>query len=79
MTMRIRLQVQITDNDNNPETRTGPATSVIVPAPRTLVSNFGQTGVLVDSTGGDASNGFVTGAHPLGYTIGRIGLWAKEK
>ena len=69
---RIRLQVQFTDDGGFSETRTGPATSLIVPAaPRILVSNFNQT-VPGSQTTTNISTGFVSGAHPHGYTIDSI-------
>ena len=71
---RIQLQVQFTDDDNNQETRTGPATSLVVSAPRFLVGNFGQTGA-EGRVLRNVSTGFVAGAHPLGYTIDDIGIW----
>ena len=65
---RIRLQVQFIDDDNYPETRTGPATSLIVREPRLLVGNLSHT-ASPTFTRSNVSTGFVTGAHPLGYTI----------
>ena len=65
---RIQLQVRFTDDDNYPETRTGPATSLIVREPRLLVGNLGHT-ASPTFTRSNVSTGFVTGAHPLGYTI----------
>ena len=69
---RIRLQVQFTDDDNYPETRTGPATSLVVPEPRLLVGN--QTRRLIRAGVADYSSSFNTGAHPHSYTIDRITL-----
>ena len=67
---RIQLRVRFTDDGGTPETRTGPATSLVVPEPRLLVGNLGQT-LNVGSTD-DQSTGFVTGAHALGYALDSI-------
>ena len=67
---RIRLQVQFTDDGGFSETRTGPATSVIARAPRTLVTNYSRS-ISADTTL-NVSSGFGTGAHPLGYSIERV-------
>ena len=64
---RIQVQVQLTDDTHTSETRTGPATSLVVPEPRLLVSNIGR--VSGGNTGGILSTGFVVGMHPLGYAI----------
>ena len=44
---RIRLQVTFRDDSGSQETLTGPATSLIVPEPRLLVSNFGTAAIRV--------------------------------
>ena len=67
---RIQLQVRFTDDDDNQETRTGPATSLVVSAPRILVSNRGRAQNTASVS--DQSSGFVTGAHALGYAIDSI-------
>ena len=67
---RIQLQVRFTDDGGTPETHTGPATSLIVPAPRILVGNLSQTLSVGDTN--DLSTGFVTGAHALGYALDSI-------
>ncbi len=67
---RIRLQVQFTDDGGFSETRTGPATSVIARAPRTLVTNYSRS--ISADTILNVSSGFGTGAHPLGYWIERV-------
>ena len=46
---RIRLQVTFRDDSNSQETLSGPATSLIVPEPRILVSNFGKAASAGDS------------------------------
>ena len=69
---RIRLRVTFRDDSNSQETLTGPATSLIVPEPRVLVSNLGQS--IGPDTPSDYSSGFVTGTHELGYAIDSIEL-----
>ena len=66
----IQLLVQFRDDGNNQETRTGPATSAIVTAPRLLVGNLGA--FLNADSSDDRSTGFVTGTHPLGYATDSI-------
>ena len=67
---RIQLQVQFSDDTNNPETRTGPATSLVVHGLRVLVSNIGL--VTQSATTNNRSNGFETGTHSLGYAIDNV-------
>ena len=67
---RIQVQVQFTDDGGFSETRTGPATSVIARAPRTLVTNYSRS--ISADTIVNVSSGFGTGAHPLGYWIERV-------
>ena len=67
---RIQLQVQFSDDTNNPETRTGPATSLVVHGLRVLVSNIGL--VTQSATTSNRSNGFETGTHSLGYAIDNV-------
>ena len=69
---RIQLQVQFSDDTSNPETRTGPATSLVVHGLRVLVSNIGL--VTQSATTSNRSNGFETGAHSLGYAIDNVEL-----
>ena len=69
---RIRLQVRFDDDYGYHEIRSGPATSYIVPeASRILVTNFNQGNYILHAVT-NISNGFVSGAHPNGYTIDRI-------
>ena len=69
---RIRLQVRFDDDYGYHEIRSGPATSYIVPeASRILVTNFNQGNYILHAAT-NISNGFVSGAHPNGYTIDRI-------
>ena len=67
---RIRLQVRFTDDGGDPEILTGPATSLVVAAPRLLVGNFDQA--LDEDSANDTSAGFVTGPHALGYIIDSV-------
>ena len=67
---RIQLRTRFRDDSNSQETLTGPATSLIVPEPRLLVSNYSQPVMAADFV--DSSSGFVTGTHSLGYTIHSI-------
>ena len=69
---RIQLQVQFSDDSSNPETRTGPATSLVVHSLRVLVSNIGL--VTQSATTSDRSNGFETGTHSLGYAIDHVAM-----
>ena len=67
---RIRLQVQFTDDDGNPESLTGPATSLVVAAPRLLVGNFDR--LRSQSINQEVTTGFETGPNPMGYSIESI-------
>ena len=67
---RIPLRMTFRDDSSSQETLTGPATALIVPEPRILVSNLGQP--FTGDTLENHSSGFITGAHPLGYAIDSI-------
>ena len=69
---RIKTLVTFLDDEEQQETAVGPATSFIVPeASRILVTNFNQGNYILHAAT-NISNGFVSGAHPNGYTIDRI-------
>ena len=67
---RIKTLVTFLDNEEEGETAVGPATSVITPDPRVLVSNASKA----DGTNSDLdlSSSFVTGANQLGYSIDTV-------
>ena len=67
---RVQLQVRFNDDEGTAEVRTGPTTSIITPNPRILVSNASRGSNT--ATDRDYSSAFVTGPHPLGYTIDTI-------
>ena len=67
---RVRLQVRFNDDEGTAEMRTGPTTSIITPNPRILVSNASRSSNT--ATTRDYSSAFITGPHPLGYTIDTI-------
>ena len=70
---RIQLEVQFTDDIDKLETRTGPATSIVVALePRILVSNLERTSN--GDSGSERSTPFVTGTHSLGYSIDSIDI-----
>ena len=67
---RVRLQVRFNDDEGTAEMRTGPTTSIITPNPRILVTNASRSSNT--ATTRDYSSAFITGPHPLGYTIDTI-------
>ena len=67
---RIQVRVQLTDDTHASETRTGPATSLVMPEPRLLVSNTGRSGA--GTAGGLLSTGVVMGGHSLGYVLDSV-------
>ena len=73
---RIKVKVDFTDDNSNPETRTSYPTGVI--ASNVLVSNVGQTegtSVQLSSSGTPRqAQEFTTGSHAGGYVLTSIGL-----
>ena len=67
---RIRTLVTFLDNEEERETAVGPATSVITPDPRVLVSNASKADG--SNSDHDNSSSFVTGANQLGYSIDTV-------
>ena len=67
---RIKTLVTFLDNEEGRETAVGPATSIITPDPRVLVSNTSKsTGT---STNENYSSAFITGPHEQGYSIDTV-------
>ena len=67
---RIKTLVTFLDNEEGRETAVGPATSIITPDPRVLVSNTAKsTGT---STNENYSSAFITGPHEQGYSIDTV-------
>ena len=67
---RIKTLVTFLDNEEWRETAVGPATSIITPDPRVLVSNTAKsTGT---STNENYSSAFITGPHEQGYSIDTV-------
>ena len=67
---RIKTLVTFLDNEEGRETAVGPATSIITPDPRVLVSNTSKsTG---SSTNENYSSAFITGPHEQGYSIDTV-------
>ena len=67
---RIKTLVTFLDNEEGRETAVGPATSIITPDPRVLVSNTSKSTVI--STDKNYSSAFITGPHEQGYSIDTI-------
>ena len=67
---RIKTLVTFLDNEEGQETAVGPATSIITPDPRVLVSNTSKsTGF---STNENYSSALITGPHEQGYSIDTV-------
>ena len=67
---RIKTLVTFLDNEEGRETAVGPATSIITPDPRVLVSNTAKSTAI--STDKNYSSAFITGPHEQGYSIDTI-------
>ena len=67
---RIKTLVTFLDNEERRETAVGPATSIITPDPRVLVSNTAKSTAI--STDKNYSSAFITGPHEQGYSIDTV-------
>ena len=67
---RIKALVTFLDNEEARETAVGPATSIITPDPRVLVSNTAKSTAI--STDKNYSSAFITGPHEQGYSIDTV-------
>ena len=67
---RIKTLVTFLDNEEGRETAVGPATSIITPDPRVLVSNTAKSTAI--STDKNYSSAFITGPHEQGYSIDTV-------